>query len=225
MNKTIKRCLELEKLMGVDTIIPPKITAKNEKKPEIDKSGEINLSLEQKLELIEQEVKNCTHCKLHETRIQGVFARGNPRSNLMLIGEAPGADEDKQGKPFVGRAGKLLDKMLLAVGLDENDYYITNIIKSRPPHNRDPHRDEIDACRPYLNRQIEIISPDIIVTLGLPASQTLLESTSSMGDLRGKWFEYKGIPVLPIYHPAYLLRSPGQKGIVWQDLKKLCSRL
>ncbi len=220
MHKTLKRRLELEKLMGIDSLLlsPPNEQPKSE-------SGGDKLSLEKKLAEIEQEVRRCNKCELSVTRTQGVFARGCPNSPLMIIGEAPGGDEDKQGKPFVGRAGKLLDKMLLAIGLDESDYYITNIVKSRPPRNRDPLRGEIEACRPYLNSQIELIKPKIIVTLGLPASNTLLENNMSMGDMRGRWFKYNDIPVLPIYHPAYLLRSPGKKSVVWEDLKKLAAAL
>jgi len=214
VEKSIKRRLELEKLMGIESFIPA---------PDPDRAepAEKDSTVGGKLARIKDEVMSCTKCKLHTTRIQGVFSRGCPCAELMIIGEAPGADEDKEGKPFVGRAGKLLDKMLLAIGLDENDVYITNIIKSRPPQNRDPQSDEIRACRPYLERQIELIKPNKIVTLGLPASNTLLENSMPMGDMRGRWFSYKGIHVLPIYHPAYLLRSPGKKTIVWEDLKKL----
>jgi len=139
----------------------------------------------------------------------------------MFIGEAPGAEEDRQGVPFVGRAGKLLDKMIVAMGLAPEDVYITNIVKSRPPGNREPRADEIEACWPYLERQIELVRPRIICTLGRPASNTLLRTRSSMGELRGRWFSYGGIPVLPTYHPAYLLRSPRQKRGAWEDLRKI----
>lgn len=220
MHKTLKRRLELEKLMGIDSLLLSPSNAK----PKSESGGD-KLSLEKQLAGIEEEVRKCDKCELSAARTQGVFARGCPNSNLMIIGEAPGGDEDKQGKPFVGRAGKLLDKMLLAIGLDESDYYITNIVKSRPPDNRDPLRGEIEACRPYLNSQIELIKPKIIVTLGLPASNTLLDNNMSMGDMRGRWFKYNDIPVLPIYHPAYLLRSPGKKSVVWEDLKKLAAAL
>ncbi len=205
--------------MGIEDFILPSAP------PGQPPTGGEALTVEQELADIEQQVKQCTGCGLHSTRTQGVFARGCPDAALMIIGEAPGADEDRQGRPFVGRAGRLLDSMLLAIGLDEKDVYITNIVKSRPPGNRDPLQEEIRACRPYLDRQIELINPDIIVTLGLPASNTLLDNSMSMGDMRGRWFSYKDIPVLPLYHPAYLLRAPGQKAVVWEDLKLLLEAL
>ncbi len=218
MRRPLKRRLELERLIGIDSfIIPPRRDA--------DETQGENHTVEQELAAIESEVMNCTKCSLHSTRTRGVFSRGMPRSGLMIIGEAPGADEDRLGKPFVGRAGKLLDKMLLAIGLDESDYYITNIIKSRPPGNRNPHKEEIQACLPYLEKQIELIQPAVIVTLGLPASNTLLENDMSMGEMRGRWFSYRDIPVLPTYHPAYLLRSPKQKAVAWEDLKTLMEAL
>jgi len=198
--KQLKKRLELEKLMGVDALF---------KRP----------GLEDELARVEREVGTCTRCPLHETRTQGVFGRGDPRSALMIIGEAPGADEDAQGVPFIGRAGKLLDKMLAAIGIERDDAYITNILKSRPPGNRDPRPDEVAACWPYLERQIELIRPRVIMTVGRPAAQTLLDTNAAMGALRGRWDDFHGIPVMPTYHPAYLLRSPGQKRRAWQDLK------
>ncbi len=205
-NRWLKRRLELERMMGVEVI--PRQPGKDAE-----------------LAKVEEEVMACTRCRLHETRTRGVFARGRADADLMFIGEGPGAEEDKQGLPFVGRAGKLLDKMIEAMGLDRDDVYIANIVKSRPPENRDPRTDEVDACWPYLERQIEIVAPRIICTLGRPATQTLLDSDSPMGALRGRWFEFRGIPVLPTYHPAYLLRSPRQKKVVWQDLRKLITAL
>ncbi len=200
--KSLEKRLELERLMGVD-VLPAAA------------------SLESRLREIEQQVMSCTRCRLHKGRTQGVFARGDPRSELMFVGEAPGRDEDEQGIPFVGRAGRLLDRMIFAMGLQRDAVYITNILKSRPPQNRDPRADEVKACFPYLEQQIELIKPRIICALGRPASNALLGGTRSMGDMRGTWHSFRGIPVLPIYHPAYLLRSPGQKKKAWQDLKKL----
>lgn len=201
-NKLLKKRLELERMMGVD-VLP------------------VAAGLETRLEQIEQEVRACTACRLHETRTQGVFARGDPHSELMFVGEAPGADEDEQGVPFVGRAGRLLDRMIFAMGLERDAVYVTNILKSRPPNNRDPRADEVEACFPYLERQIELIQPRIICTLGLPAARGLLGGNRSMGSMRGKWQSFRGIPLLPTYHPAYLLRQPSQKKKVWWDLKKL----
>jgi DNA polymerase len=201
-NAWLKRRLELEKMMGVDALFRRR-------------------GVEDELAEIEEQVRRCTKCRLHETRTRGVFARGRVDADLMFIGEGPGADEDAQGLPFVGRAGKLLDEMVAAMGLERDEVYITNIIKSRAPDNREPRSDEIEACWPYLERQIELVAPKMICTLGRPASNALLKTNKSMGEMRGRWFDYRGIPVLPTYHPAYLLRSPGQKRTAWQDLKKL----
>ncbi len=170
---------------------------------------------------VEQEVSGCTLCRLCETRTQTVFARGRADAELMFIGEGPGAQEDAQGVPFVGRAGKLLDKMVAAMGLARDEVYVTNIVKCRPPRNREPRVDEVESCGPYLERQIELLRPRIICTLGRPASNTLLDNKRSMGELRGRWFSFRGVPVLPTYHPAYLLRSPRQKRAAWQDLRKI----
>ena len=210
----LKRRLELEKLMGVDVLF--------KKKP----AGDVQDGTAEALrEFDEEHVKGCTKCRLHEGRTNTVFGRGNPDADLMFVGEAPGADEDEQGEPFVGRAGKLLDKMIFAMGLARDEVYIGNIIKCRPPGNRDPRTDEVEACMPYLEHQIDLIQPTIICTLGLPASKTLLDSTKAMWEMRGSWSRYKGIPVLPTYHPAYLLRSPGKKKKAWKDLKKLMKAL
>jgi DNA polymerase len=218
----IKRRLELEKMMGVDSLIrrrhePSQIGPEQSGSHQMEEE----LDVERELERIEQEVRSCTKCRLHETRTQGVFARGRADSDLMIIGEGPGADEDREGIPFVGRAGKLLDEMIESMGLERDEVYITNIVKSRPPKNRDPRTDEIEACWPYLERQIELVDPTVIVTLGKPASNTLLGRNSAMGDMRGRWFSYEGVPVLPTYHPAYLLRQPSQKGKVWEDIKQV----
>jgi len=176
---------------------------------------------ERELRELEEQVRRCTRCRLHRTRTQGVFARGDPHAELMFIGEAPGAEEDRRGVPFVGPAGKLLDRMIYAMGLERDAVYITNILKSRPPGNRDPRPDEVEACFPFLERQIELVRPRIICTLGRPAACALLESGRSMGQLRGRWHFWRGIPLMPTYHPAYLLRSPGQKRAAWQDLKQV----
>jgi DNA polymerase len=196
----LKRRLEMERMMGVRELF---------RRP----------GPEAELARIEQEVKTCTLCRLHRERTQAVFARGDPRADLMFIGEGPGREEDAQGVPFVGPAGRLLDKMIAAMGLRPDEVYITNIVKCRPPGNREPRADEIEACFPYLERQIALVEPKIICPLGRPASNTLLQSSRSMGDMRGRWHHWRGIAVLPTYHPAYLLRSPGQKGKAWEDLK------
>ncbi|OHX17310.1 uracil-DNA glycosylase [Chromobacterium amazonense] len=168
---------------------------------------------------LQREVADCQRCRLCETRTQTVFGRGNPQARWMLIGEAPGENEDKQGQPFVGRAGQLLDNMLAAAGLDrEQDVYIANVLKCRPPGNRNPAPDEIAACNGYLLQQIHHIQPTLIVALGRFAAQTLLETADSIGRLRGKTHRYQGVPLVVSYHPAYLLRNQPDKAKAWQDL-------
>ncbi len=170
-------------------------------------------------------VNACTRCPLHESRTQGVFGVGNRRADLLIIGEAPGAEEDRRGEPFVGRAGGLLDLMLHAIGQDRSRVYITNILKSRPPDNRDPRADEVAACEPFLQRQIELIQPKAILAVGRVAAQNLLGSAKPLGKLRGDWHHYgpRTTPVRVSYHPAYLLRRPQDKGKAWQDLKAVRS--
>lgn len=169
---------------------------------------------------LEATIKSCTRCALHAQRTQAVPGVGHRQADWLIIGEAPGADEDKQGEPFVGRAGKLLDQMLLAIGLKREEVYITNIVKCRPPGNRDPKPEEAAACENYLRRQIDLIQPKIILAVGRIAAHNLLKTDQRVGALRGKCFEYAdtGIPVVITYHPAYLLRSPGEKRKAWQDL-------
>jgi len=178
------------------------------------------------LEIIRQEVAGCTRCaELASTRTQTVFGVGNPNARLMFIGEAPGADEDRQGEPFVGRAGQLLTRIIEACRMSRGEVYIGNVLKCRPPGNRTPEPDEVEHCRGYLERQLAIIRPEYICCLGLVASQALLKTTNTMGRLRGKFFDFRGIPVLCTYHPAYLLRNPSAKREVWEDMKMLMARM
>lgn len=172
-------------------------------------------------EALRARVLACTRCALHERRTQAVFGVGNTQAQWMIIGEAPGADEDRQGEPFVGRAGKLLNNMLLAIGLKREEVYIANIVKCRPPGNRDPQAEEAQSCSSYLARQIALIQPKIIVAVGRIAAQNLLNTDRAVGALRGKKFHYADtdIPVIVTYHPAYLLRSPQEKRKVWDDLR------
>jgi DNA polymerase len=167
----------------------------------------------------------CTKCRLAKTRTQVVYGVGNPKADLMFIGEAPGRDEDLQGKPFVGRAGALLTDIIKAMKLTRDDVYIANVIKCRPPENRNPEPDELDACRPFIRRQIEMIQPKVIVTLGRFALQSLMEKGLSITAARGSWLDYNGVKVMPTYHPAYLLRNPAAKKEVWQDMKKVMTEL
>jgi len=163
-------------------------------------------------------VAACTRCPLHEGRTQTVFGVGNRQADLLIIGEAPGAEEDRRGEPFVGRAGKLLDEMLRAVGLQRSDTFIANILKCRPPNNRDPKAEEAAACRSYLERQIELVQPKIILAVGRVAAQQLLATDMPVGRLRGTLHYLQQIPLVVTYHPAYLLRSPIQKRKAWDDL-------
>ena len=163
-------------------------------------------------------VASCTRCRLCESRTQTVFGVGNPAADWMIIGEAPGAEEDRRGEPFVGRAGKLLDEMLLAIGEKRDSVFIANILKCRPPNNRDPSHDEAASCRPYLERQIELVQPKIILAVGRVAAQQLLQSDVPVGRLRGKVHHLGDMPLVVTYHPAYLLRSPSQKRKSWDDL-------
>lgn len=164
-------------------------------------------------------VAHCTACRLHTTRTQGVLGVGDRNADWLIIGEAPGADEDALGEPFVGEAGKLLDAMLGAIGLARGkNVYITNVLKSHPPGNRDPEPDEVAACRPYLNAQIALVQPKIILALGHVAAQSLLASKETIGHLRGRAHQFQGVPLVATYHPAYLLRKPTEKARAWEDL-------
>jgi DNA polymerase len=167
----------------------------------------------------------CQNCKLAKFRTQVVYGVGNPNADLMFIGEAPGRDEDLKGEPFVGRAGQLLTDIIKAMKLTRDDVYIANVIKCRPPENRNPEPDELEACRPYIRRQVEIIQPKVIVTLGRFALQSLTGKDYGISSARGKWLEYEGVKVMPTYHPAYLLRTPSAKKDVWADMKKVMGEL
>lgn len=170
-------------------------------------------------ETLESTVSGCRLCGLCETRTQTVFGTGDRRARLMVIGEAPGADEDRQGEPFVGRAGQLLNSMLRACGLERGDVYIANVLKCRPPQNRDPSDEEAGRCLPYLRRQIELIGPAAILCVGRIAAQRLLGTQQALARLRGHVHHLDGVPVIVTYHPAYLLRAPGEKRKSWDDLK------
>ena len=174
---------------------------------------------------IRKELGDCTRCKLHETRSNIVYGVGDPSAELMFVGEAPGRDEDQQGVPFVGRAGQLLTKIIEAIDLRREDVYIANVVKCRPPQNRNPEPDEIETCQPYLFAQIDAIRPKVVVALGAFAVRTLLQSDEAISKLRGRIFDYRGAKLIPTFHPAYLLRSPDKKADVWEDMKKVRSLL
>jgi uracil-DNA glycosylase family 4 len=202
--------LKQQRELGLDGI--PKLPLSTE-------SGEVVAVPCENLETLQAQVINCQACQLCERRSSVVFGTGHPNADIMFIGEAPGAEEDKQGIPFVGAAGQLLTRMIEAMGLLREDVYIANVVKCRPPNNRDPLPEEIAQCEPYLLQQIEMVAPLVICTLGRFAAQTLLKTTDSMGRLRGQVFDYHGVKLVPTYHPAALLRNAQWKRPTWEDLK------
>jgi len=203
--------------MGIDVWLPrdstdPETPAEPEDLPENESADGMSWTE------LRDCVSNCTRCDLAQSRTNTVFGVGNPDADWLVVGEAPGAEEDRRGEPFVGRAGKLLDEMLRAIGESRDSVFIANILKCRPPHNRDPKAEEAAACRQYLERQIELLQPKIILAVGRIAAQNLLGSDEPVGRMRGRRHELDGIPLVVTYHPAYLLRSPSQKGKSWSDL-------
>jgi DNA polymerase len=236
-NKVVRQHLEMEQLFtgfalkGKPDAHEPQEQEDNHVPSEV--GGMTVAEKAAELEKIAEEVRQCRKCSLGSLRTNAVPGEGNPDARIMFIGEAPGADEDAQGRPFVGRAGKLLDKIIEACGLKRNDVFIGNILKCRPPDNRDPRAEEIISCLPYLQRQIEIIKPEIIVALGAHAARTLLNTTKSIGQLRGHFHEYytgigrPAIKLMATYHTAYLLRnySPENRRKVWEDMKKVLAEL
>ncbi|NCF52614.1 uracil-DNA glycosylase [Gammaproteobacteria bacterium] len=199
--------------LGIDVWVP-RDQADMQDNPVAAEQDETKLDWQQ----LREAVAACTRCILHESRTQTVFGVGDPDADWMIIGEAPGAEEDRRGEPFVGRAGKLLDEMLRAIGQKRESVFIANILKCRPPNNRDPKADEASSCRGYLERQIDLVSPKIILAAGRIAAQQLLGTDAPVGRLRGKLHHLREIPVVVTYHPAYLLRSPSQKRKAWDDL-------
>ena len=175
--------------------------------------------------LCDDVVGDCTRCKLHRGRNKLVFGAGDPQARLVFVGEAPGADEDREGQPFVGRAGQLLTKMIVAMGLTRDDVYICNVVKCRPPNNRDPEPDEVETCEGFLRAQLAIVRPEVIVTLGRVANHALLRTQTPISKLRGTWQRYEGVDVMPTYHPSYLLREESKKRETWSDLQQVMKRL
>jgi len=212
--KDLKTYLEYLKEMGIESL------------PSSDKGlGEPSQSEVLTLEEIRKELGDCKRCKLHRTRRTIVFGEGNNKAKLMIIGEGPGYDEDVQGRPFVGKAGQLLTKILQSISLQREEVYITNIVKCRPPQNRNPEPDEIQSCSPFLIKQIDVIRPKIICALGTFSAQTLLKTNTKITSLRGRIYEMAGMKVLPTYHPAYLLRNPDKKREVWEDMKQIAQQM
>lgn len=234
--KEIIKTLNLQKeIFGDELFIPKKkISAKVVKEPssaykepvlfqeekEEPSADKANWERTTSLNELEKLICNCTKCRLHQGRNKFVFGTGNPNAEVLVIGEGPGAEEDKQGLPFVGRAGKLLTDMLKAIKFEREEVYIGNVVKCRPPENRTPMQDEMDTCLPYLKKQVELIKPKLILCLGLTAAKGLLKKKESLGQLRKSVFEYEGAKVIVSYHPAALLRNPHWKKDSWEDLKK-----
>jgi uracil-DNA glycosylase family 4 len=220
----LKKHIELEGMFGV-TDIKKEETSSNapEKTETIEKTNKNGLSL---LKTFEQEIANCEKCSLHKSRTNIVFGEGSDNADLVFVGEAPGEDEDIMGKPFVGEAGQLLTKIIeQGMKLKRSDVYICNILKCRPPEKRMALPEETQICEQYLLKQLKIIKPKVICTLGKFAAQTLLKSEVSISELRGKFYDYHGIPLMPTFHPAYLLHNPSQKKIVWEDIQKIMQKL
>ena len=234
LTESARQLLEIEQLLG-GQFSPAAVNSLPEVHlPRSSPRGATHLKPEEKVSTLEamteNEVKNCKLCGLWKTRTQTVFGEGDPNAKLVFVGEGPGQNEDETGRPFCGRAGELLDKMIGAMGLARSEVFICNVVKCRPPQNRNPMTDEVEACWPYLMRQLQIISPKVIVTMGNPATQKLLQTKRGITGLRGKWQELPdladslgGIPVMPTFHPAYLLRNytPQVRSDVWSDLKQV----
>lgn len=214
----LREHLKYRQSLGIDLIESP------QPREIVQTMPVISINTVETLEQIHADLGDCRRCKLWSTRKNLVFGEGNPNAELMFVGEGPGADEDASGRPFVGRAGQLLTRMIEAIKMRREDVYIANVVKSRPPENRAPEKDEVDACSPFLHRQIAAIQPRLIVTLGNPSTQALLQTRLGITRLRGEFHDFPKIPsikVMPTYHPAYLLRSPDKKKEAWEDLKKV----
>ena len=214
--------LQYLEAMGIDVWVP-RASVQNEQQVSSDSATDnddpkTQESATDNWDVLQAEVANCTKCTLCATRTQTVFGSGNKQADWMLVGEAPGQHEDEQGLPFVGNAGLLLTEMLRAIGLTREEVFITNILKCRPPNNRDPHADEVESCNDYLQRQQQLIKPKIILAVGRIAAQTLLKTDEPLARLRGKVHAFNNTPVVVVYHPAYLLRSLPEKRKAWQDL-------
>jgi len=226
---SVERIVEAEKLSGVEELClaaPPQVQAPVEKQVQASaEKKETSPITNTALKDFENNISSCLKCALGKTRINFVFGEGSNQARLMFIGEAPGRDEDKLGRPFIGRAGQLLTKIIESIGIKREDVFIANIIKCRPPENRNPLPSEIAACSPYLLKQIELIKPKVICALGKFSAQTLLKSETPISRLRGKFYDYHGIKLMPTYHPAYLLRNSSGKKDVWEDMLMIAKEL
>ncbi|MEE2792741.1 MAG: uracil-DNA glycosylase [Acidobacteriota bacterium] len=230
-HEQLRRHLEFFNELGVDGLrrdpewrqrraIPPSGRTTGPIRTTGQKTGEAVVSPDP-LSLIREDIGDCRRCKLHTGRMKLVFGVGDPTAELMFVGEAPGRDEDREGVPFVGPAGQLLTKIIAAIGFSRDEVYIANVIKCRPPRNRNPEPDEVETCEPFLFQQIDVIQPKVIVALGAFAVRTLLCSDQAISRLRGQVFEFRGAKLVPTFHPAFLLRSPERKRDVWEDMQKV----
>lgn len=216
----LKKYLLLQRDLGFDEFYLPE-SSRSTRKLTVKRLNIDKFEDSQSLDQLNATIKRCRRCPLGGTRTKFVFGVGNPEADIMFIGEAPGRDEDLQGIPFVGRAGKLLDKMLVEIGLHRSEVYIANILKCRPPNNRDPEQGEVDQCLPYLIKQIDLLKPAVICSLGRIAAQRLLQTNMTLGAMRNRWFEYRGIKLMVTYHPAAILRSNTYLPGALEDLKRL----
>lgn len=226
----IRRYFQQRAEMGEKEFYKPFDTELEKPMPFPNKTAVRELNIEdfakaESLEELYEAIHECQRCPLGATRTKFVFGTGSPQAEIMFVGEAPGAEEDRQGIPFVGRAGQLLDKILAAMNLRREDVYIANILKSRPPNNRDPLPEEAETCEPYLHKQIELIKPKIICCLGRIAAQRLLQTNMSLTNMRDRWFDYRGTLLMVTYHPAALLRNPNMKRPTWEDMQKMMKKL
>lgn len=223
----VRAHLEYQKALGLSFIETTSVGSPQPPVHQVIPTNEKSLVPQSsELTAVREELGDCTRCKLHKGRRNIVFGEGNPNAALVFVGEGPGKEEDEQGRPFVGAAGQLLtDIIVKGMRLNREDVYICNIVKCRPPNNRNPETDEIMACEPFLIKQLQSIKPKIIIGLGNVAVKTLLKTKEGITSLRGTWKTYQGIPLMPTFHPAYLLRTPSDKGLVWDDIKKVLAEL
>ncbi|RJQ52813.1 MAG: uracil-DNA glycosylase [Nitrospiraceae bacterium] len=218
----LKKAMEFYRELGFE-YLPAKIEQK--RSPLTPDPCPLPLNKDIALQALRDEIGDCTRCKLSRKRTNLVFGEGPHDAGIMFIGEGPGRDEDIQARPFVGEAGKLLTNLIVKLGLTREEVYIANIVKCRPPNNREPDEEEIATCMPFVERQAEIIKPGVIVSLGRISAQSLLGTRISISKIRGRFFDYKGIPLMPTFHPAYLLRNPKDKWLTWDDMKKVLEKL
>jgi uracil-DNA glycosylase len=229
--RAARQLVQTSQLLGVDSVPVADLEEGKEVEKPVAASAPSSAKTSDKERLLEdlhlRHDAECPHCTVVKTHTRTVFGEGNPDARLMFVGEAPGAEEDRTGRPFVGRGGKLLDKIIAAMGIERADVYIANVLKSRPPNNATPTSSEADKCGPYLLEQLGIIEPEVIVTLGKPAAHLLLGLNDAMGKMRGHWYEYAGVPVMPTFHPAYLLRqyTPENRAKVWSDMQQVMDKL